>query len=47
MFTWALVSATSFHFCTKKLENQQQITRMAIEKLPKQLRLKEEKDKEP
>ncbi|KAF7364946.1 hypothetical protein MVEN_00365400 [Mycena venus] len=44
VFTWALVSATSFHFCTKKFENQQQLTRLAIEKLPKQLRLKEKED---
>ncbi|KAJ7236743.1 hypothetical protein B0H12DRAFT_1140012 [Mycena haematopus] len=47
MFTWALVSGTSFHFCTKKLEDQQKLTRIAIEKLPKQLRLKKEDDKEP
>ncbi|KAJ7367239.1 hypothetical protein DFH08DRAFT_679835, partial [Mycena albidolilacea] len=47
VFTWALVSATSFHFCIKKLEDQQRLTRMAIEKLPKQLQLKKEDEKEP
>ncbi|KAF7348351.1 hypothetical protein MSAN_01789100 [Mycena sanguinolenta] len=46
VFTWAIVSATSFHLCTKKLEDQQKLTRIAIEKLPKQLRLKED-EKDP
>ncbi|KAJ6508427.1 hypothetical protein C8R45DRAFT_967400 [Mycena sanguinolenta] len=46
MFTWAIVSATSFHFCTKKMEDQQKLTRIAIEKLPKQLRLKKEDEKD-
>ncbi|KAK7048605.1 hypothetical protein R3P38DRAFT_2870389 [Favolaschia claudopus] len=46
MFTWAVISLTSFHFCTKRLEDQRQLTRLAIEKLPKQLRLKKEDDKE-
>ncbi|KAJ7797679.1 hypothetical protein B0H14DRAFT_2910166 [Mycena olivaceomarginata] len=49
VFTWALVSSLPLHstFCIKKLEDQQRLTRVAIEKLPKQLQLKKEDEKEP
>ncbi|KAF7299644.1 hypothetical protein HMN09_00969800 [Mycena chlorophos] len=42
--TFALVSTISWITCVRKIEKEQQITRTAIESLPKQLRLKREKD---
>ncbi|KAJ7288040.1 hypothetical protein C8J57DRAFT_1047742, partial [Mycena rebaudengoi] len=42
--TFALVSTVSWYalMCVQKIESQQQLTRMAIQNLPKQLRLKKE-----
>ncbi|KAJ6452552.1 hypothetical protein C8R47DRAFT_998069 [Mycena vitilis] len=45
--TFVLVSISSWWMCTKKIEDQQQLTRKAIENLPKRLRLKKQDDKEP
>ncbi|KAJ7433017.1 hypothetical protein B0H11DRAFT_1722003 [Mycena galericulata] len=45
--TFALISTASWLMCVRKIEEQQQLTRKAIQNLPKQLRLKNEEDKEP
>ncbi|KAJ7134893.1 hypothetical protein C8R44DRAFT_870468 [Mycena epipterygia] len=45
--TFALIAAFSWHLCVKKIEDQQKLTRAAIQNLPKQLRLKKEDDTDP
>ncbi|KAJ7029276.1 hypothetical protein C8F04DRAFT_45050 [Mycena alexandri] len=45
--TWAVISVTSWNICQNKIAKQQELTRMAIQNLGKQLRLKREDDKEP
>ncbi|KAJ7079786.1 hypothetical protein B0H15DRAFT_495909 [Mycena belliarum] len=42
MGTFAVVSIASWIMCENKIKRQQQLTRMAIQNLPKQLRLKKE-----
>ncbi|KAF7298839.1 hypothetical protein MIND_00831600 [Mycena indigotica] len=42
MGTFALVSTVSWMMCVNKIENEQQVTRKAIQGLPKQLGLKKE-----
>ncbi|KAJ6584127.1 hypothetical protein DFH09DRAFT_1144326 [Mycena vulgaris] len=44
MGTFFLVASTSWYLCTKKIEEQQRLTRAAIQNLPKQLRLKEDEN---
>ncbi|KAJ7069612.1 hypothetical protein C8F01DRAFT_1113365 [Mycena amicta] len=45
--TFALVSSVSWLMCVKKIENEQQVMRQAIQALPKQLRLKKEDSSTP
>ncbi|KAJ7069617.1 hypothetical protein C8F01DRAFT_1113381, partial [Mycena amicta] len=45
--TFALVSSVSWLMCVKKIQNEQQVTRQAIQALPKQLWLKKEDSSTP
>ncbi|KAJ7451601.1 hypothetical protein FB451DRAFT_1051369 [Mycena latifolia] len=44
--TWLTISISSWYICNARLEKQHELTRMAIQNIPKQLRLKKEDDKE-